>query len=228
MIERYIFNFRLKPADLGKKLPVSWLEPQEVNGWSVVSFCILWLEKLQLPPIPAFGNFSTISCAYRIGVIDHSTPTPSPSVYVTDRWADLPVIARIAPWVMFDTVPVIKAAIGHAGDRTHVQMSYRTGDHLFSAEIRHSGGPLRSEVFSSVDEFAQFIKKGVSSYAPSIYDRTFTKVELEKEDVAYEPFEATIEYSELDQIWRDVDLHFDSSVRARGARYQWNYQGLWV
>jgi len=39
MVERYIFNFRMRPSDLKKKLPVPWLEPQIVNGWCAVSFC---------------------------------------------------------------------------------------------------------------------------------------------------------------------------------------------
>lgn len=41
MEERYIFNFRLPPDELAKKLPIPWIEPQVVNGCSVVSFCIL-------------------------------------------------------------------------------------------------------------------------------------------------------------------------------------------
>jgi hypothetical protein len=227
MRERYIFNFRLRPEALAPKLPVPWLKPQAKDGWSVVSFCILWLERLQLPPIPAIGNFSTISAANRIGVIDESTPKPEPSVYVTDRWADLPIIAKIAPLVILDSIPIIKAAIGHHQGKTNVQMSYRGGDHLFSADVEASTGPFESEVFSSVDDFAKFIKMGVSSYAPSIYTGKLTKVDLEKEDVAYEPLSATIEYNELNQIWPDTDLQFDSAVRARGAKYEWTYRGLW-
>lgn len=227
MVERYIFNFRLRPDELARKLPVPWLKPQENNGWSVVSFCILWLERLQLPPVPAIGNFSTISCAYRIGVIDESARVPEPSVYVTDRWADLPIIAQIAPWVLLDSVPIIKGAIGHHGRATNVQMSYRGGDHLFSADVEPDSGPLTSAVFGTVEEFARFIKLGVSSYAPSIYSGRLTKVDLEKEEVAYEPLKTTLEYSELTQIWTDVDLQYDSAVRARGASYEWTYRGLW-
>jgi hypothetical protein len=227
MVERYIFNFLIRPTDLAKKLPVSWLTPHATNDWSVVSFCILSLTRLQLPPLPAVGGFSTISCAYRIGVVDESASPPEPSVYVTDRWADLPIVARIAPWVLLDTIPVVKAAIGHADGKTHVQMSYRGGDHLFSAEIHGSLDHLDSAVFSSVADFAAFIKEGVSSYAPSIYEGVLTKVDLAKEDTAYEPLEATIEYSELDQIWTDTELRFDSAVRARGAKYEWTYRGMW-
>lgn len=227
MEERYIFNFRLKPEALARQLPVRWIEPQVINGWSVVSFCILWLKKLSVAPIPPVLPFETLSCAYRIGVIDTSGREPEPSVYITDRWADLPMIARIAPFVLLDTIPLVKAALGHAGSETHVQISYQDGTHLFSAELRPEHNGFRSEVFDSVDDFAAFIKNGVSSYAPSIYHGAYSKVDLDKEDASYEPLRAAIEYSELNRIWVDAGMAFDSAVRATGAKYKWTYRGLW-
>lgn len=226
MEERYIFNFRIRPDDLRKKLPVPWLEPQVVNGWSVVSYCILWLKKLSIAPIPPLLPFETLSSAYRIGVVDTSGDAPEPSVYVTERWADLPLIARLAPWILLDTIPLIRAAVGHAGGRTHTQMSYVDGTHLFSAEVEPTGGVFESELFDSLDGFARFIKDGVSSYASSIYPDVYSKVDLDKAEVAYEPLRAQIEYSELHQIWPDVEMPLDSAVRAKGARYKWTYRGL--
>jgi hypothetical protein len=226
MEERYIFNFRLRPEELAKKIQIPWLEPQVVNGWSAVSFCILWLKKLAVVPFPPLFNFETISCAYRVGVIDKSVNPPEPSVYVTDRWADLSLIARLAPWILFDTIPMTKSAIGHAGDTTHLQMSYLDGTHLFSAEVAPTT-TFQSEVFASVDDFATFIKGGVSSWAASIYDGGVTKVDLYKEDVGYTPLQATVEYSELNQYWRESGLVLDSAVRARGAEYKWTFRGLY-
>ncbi len=228
MLERYIFNFRIRPEELKKRLPAPWLEPQVVNGYSAVSFCILWLDRLTIFPIPPVLRFATISCAYRIGLIDTSEPTPVPSVYVTDRWADLPLIARLGPLVLQDTIPVIKAAIGHDNDRgTHVQMSYTDGSALFSASVRPAQ-ELGSRVFGSVPEFAQFIKGGVSSYGPSLVPGKLTKVDLYKEDTTYAPLQAEVEFSELnEESWADAGLEFDSAVTARGAQYTWAYRGLY-
>ena len=228
MEERYIFNFRIRPDDLAKKLPVPWLEPQAINGWCAVSYCILWLKRLSVSPIPPLLNFETISSAYRIGVIDTSGSQPEPSVYVTDRWADLPLIPRLAPWIMLDTIPLIKASIGRDGQTVHTQMSYVDSTLLFAAEAKPAAGlGFQSELFDSVDEFAKFIKDGVSSYAPSIYPDAYSKVDLYKEDVGYEPLEATIEFSELHHTWDDVQMPLDSAVRATGAKYKWTYRGLW-
>ncbi len=230
MVERYIFNYRIRPDELKKRLPASWLEPQVVSGYSAVSFCILWLDKLTLSPIPPIIPFSTISCAYRIGVVDVSGNTPVPSVYVIDRWADLPLVARLGPLILQDTIPVIKAALGHDNEGgTCVQMSYTDGSALFSASVRPREQGLGSSVFEGVSDFAEFIKNGVSSYGPSLQSGKLTKVDLHKEEVDYQPLAATIDFSELNQeSWSDAGMEFDSAVRAKtGARYRWTYRGLW-
>jgi len=230
MVERYIFNFRIRPDELKKRLPAPWLEPQEINGYSVVSFCILWLEKLTLRPIPSIFGFSTISCAYRIGVLDVSGDTPVSSVYVIDRWADLPMASRLGPVVLQDTIPVIKGSIAHNNDKsTRVQMSYTEGSALFEAAVRPREAGFSSSVFDSKDAFAGFIRDGVSSYAPSLHAGKLTKVDLHKEEVDYEPLDATVDFSELnEESWSDAGMEFDSAVRAKsGARYVWTYRGLW-
>jgi len=228
MVERYIFNYRISPSELKKRLPAPWLEPLVVNGYSAVSFCILWLERLTVAPVPAIFRYSTISCAYRIGVIDTSGTAPVPSVYVIDRWADLPMVSRLGPMLLQDTIPTIKAAIGHENDGdTHVQLSYTDGSALFSAKVRPRKDGLGSSVFESVEGFAKFIKEGVSSYGPSLHPGWLTKVDLQKEEVAYEPLAATVEFSELnEESWAAAGMELDSAVRARGANYKWTYRGL--
>jgi hypothetical protein len=230
MVERYIFNFRIAPAELKKRLPAPWLEPQVFNGHSVVSFCILWLERLTVKPIPAILNYSTISCAYRIGVLDVSEPTPVPSVYVVDRWADLAWCARLGPLLLQDTIPVIKGSIAHNNDRTtRVQMSYTDGSALFEAAVRPRDAGFGSQVFDQKEDFAAFIRNGVASYAPSLHAGKLTKVDLHKEEVDYEPLDATVDFSELnEESWKTAGLELDSAVRAKtGARYVWTYRGLW-
>ena len=147
MIERYIFNFRIRPKKLAERLPVKWLEPQVVNGWSAVSFCVLWLDRLTVTPIPPLLNFSTLSCAYRIGVIDNSGPAPEPSVYITNRWANLPLIGQLAPWILLDTVPLVRAVHEHSENETRLEMTYPGGQLLFSAKARPSSRGMQSEVF---------------------------------------------------------------------------------
>jgi hypothetical protein len=230
MRERFIFNFRVAPEELAPHLP-QWIEPQVLNGHSVVSFCILVLERLSVWPIPSIINFSTISCAYRIGVVDWSTGEPEPAVYVTDRYADLPLITRISPFIMFDTIPTIHAAIGRSQDSTNLVMSQRDGRALFSADVV-TAPTLESQVFATVDEFSEFIRNGVSSYAPSLFPGTLAKVDLYKDEVDYQPITAEVEFSALSGDWPDARLEFDCAVLARApagktAYYKWAFLGLW-
>ncbi|MCI0537958.1 MAG: hypothetical protein L0Z50_22310 [Verrucomicrobiales bacterium] len=222
---RYIFNFRIRPADLVRKLAAPWLEPQVVNGWSAVSFCILWLKRLTVVPFPPVIPFETISCAYRIGVIDRSGAKPEPSVYVTERWADLALAAKLAPWILLDSVPIVKATLADGSGVTRTAFEYYDRTPLFEAAVRPANA-FSSQIFASVTDFATFIKGGVSSYAPSLYAGAFTKVDLQKEDVGYSPLNADVKYSELHRLWDDVEMPLDSTVRATGAAYKWTYRGL--
>jgi hypothetical protein len=226
MRERYIFNFRLRPEALARHLPVTWLRPQVINGWSALSFCVLKLERLTIWPIPALINFATTSCAYRVGVLDMSGQRPQPSVYITDRNADLPLIVRTAPLIFADAVPALKGGVTRTGQRTRIDLQYMDGQPLFSGEAAPAD-KLTSQLFESVDDFAAFIKGGVSSYTPSVLPDTLARVDLHKEDVAYQPMEATVDFSSLDGVWPDTGMEYDSAVFASGARYIWSYRGLW-
>ena len=230
MVERFIFNFRMKPEVLERHLPTTLLKPQVVNGWSFMSFCILKLEKLQLGFLPPFSPFNCLSCAYRAGIIDHSKNPPEPSVWITDRNSNHKLIKLLAPAIMRDKVPMIEAAIGHAGEMIHTQFSFKDGQHYFSAQSKIADDPflMDSVAFKNVDEFAAFIKGGVSSYTPSNRPDALAAVDLYKDDVVYEALDAKIEFSWLHENWKDADIEFDSAVRATGSTYKWVYRGLYL
>lgn len=225
LIERFIFNFRLRPEEFSKHLPVPWLKPQVFNGWSVASFCILKLNRVMISPLPGVFGYDTISCAYRCGVIDVSNNTEVPTVYITDRNTDLPVIAKLAPWWFSDTIPMVRFDIQHLPEMVTFKLNYLDNQRLFYAEAKPTQ-VWNSEVFQNIDEFATFIHAGVSSLTPSIYGDSLAAVDLIKEDPVYEPMEGTIDFSWLDGAWSDTGLEFDSAVRAHGGLYKWTYRGL--
>jgi hypothetical protein len=227
LLERFIFNFRLRPEELAKHLPVNRLKPEVFNGWSVASFCILKLNQVRIWPMPKFLGMETISCAYRCGIVDTSTRTQVPSVYVTDRNTDLPIIARLGPWLLFDSFPMVRPTITDQGDSHSIHITYLDREELFCAEAKkRPSAQFTSEVFPSLAAFSDFIHKGILSYAPSIYGDALTKIDLIKEDPAYEPLDAEVDFSKLDGLWADAHLEFDSAVRATGGEYKWTYRGL--
>lgn len=230
MIERYIFNFRMKPEELQRHLPVKFLKPQVINGWSLLSFCILKLDRLTINPIPAIWNFKTLTCAYRAGILDYSTEPPVASVWITDRNTNNKLCSLLSPLLIKDEIPMIEAAIGHVRNNNivHTQFSFKDGTHYFSAELKPSQDSfkLNSEVFDNVDEFSAFIKQGVSSYTPASNHNDLACVDLYKEDTKYEALDAKIEFSWLHDNWKDTKMIFDSAVRATGSKYKWTYRGL--
>jgi hypothetical protein len=227
LVERLIFNFRFTPDALDRVLPTRWLKPQVCNNWSVVSFCILNLERVTVWPFPAalFGRRTT-SCAYRCGAIDASNAQEGPTVYITDRQTDLPLIARLAPWLVLDTMLMVRPKIEHNGTAIRVSVNYLDGQPMFSATARLCED-WKSSVFPTVEDFAHFIKGGVSSYTPSVYGDRLTRVDLEKDEPRYEPLDAQVEMSCLDGVWKEAEIVFDSAARAgSGSNYKWTYRGL--
>jgi hypothetical protein len=226
--ERLLFNFRIAPEKLGSLLPVPWLKPQVINGASVLSFCILHLKNVTIWPLPgSIIGWKTISCAYRAGVMDSSSGTDTPAVWIVDRLTDLPIIAKLSPFLLYDTLPTIRPLIKHAKDKISVEIDYPDCQKFYKAELEPiPGNVFRSKIFGTLANFGTFIHGGVTSYAPSIFGDALTKIDLIKEDPVYIPHAAQVDYSWLESTWKDADLELDSAVRAHGGTYRWNYRGL--
>jgi hypothetical protein len=225
LVERLIFNFRLSPEALDQILPVTWLKPQLCNGWSVVSFCILKLDRVIFWPLPGAWGFRTTSCAFRCGAVDRSVDPPVHTVYITDRQTDLPLIARFAPWLFLDTILMVRPRIEHAGENMTITVGYLDGQSMFSATAKPATR-WQSEVFPTIDDFGFFIKGGVSSYTPSVYGDRLTRVDLQKDEPQYQSLDATVDFDRMDGAWRDAGVVLDSAVRAAGGNYKWTYRGL--
>jgi hypothetical protein len=226
--ERLLFNFRLAPEMLASLLPVPWLKPQIINGASVLSFCILHLKNVTLWPLPgSIIGWKTISCAYRTGVVDSSSGTDVPAVWIIDRLSDLPIVAKLAPFLLYDTLPTIRPLIRHGANQISVEIDYPDCQPLFKAELSPvPGEEFRSQIFASMPKFSSFIHNGVTSYAASIFGDALTKIDLIKEDPVYIPQAAKVDFSWLDSTWKNANLELDSAVRAHGGNYRWNYRGL--
>ncbi|HEX8207050.1 MAG TPA: hypothetical protein VF587_13400 [Solirubrobacteraceae bacterium] len=225
--ERFIFNFRLPPDELDRRLPAGWLKPQVINGWAVASFCVLKLGRMTLWPFPPLINIRTTSCAYRCGAIDAYDGKDEPTVYITDRNTDRGIIAATAPFIFSDTIPAVHAAIARSPGVIEISVSHLDGQRLFSADIDTSGpAEWQSEVFATLEDFVSFIKGGVSSWTPSTKAERLARVDLAKEDASYAGLRGNVDFNSLESLWRDSGMELDSVVRATGGRYRWTYRGL--
>lgn len=227
LIERFIFNFRIRPEVLASHLPVSYLCPQVFDRWSVVSFCILTLDHVTLAPLLPWIGLKTTSCAYRCGVINTTGAQPEPSVYILKRYTDRSLISCLGPWVFASSMPKVCFSQTRDGVVSTIRV-HHDGQCLFSASIRPSPFPdaLDSQVFDSLDAFARFVNLGVTSHTPAIGKNALARVDLQKSDTRYTALDATIEHSLLDDLWPNAGLIFDSVVQATGGLYKWTYRGL--
>ena len=183
-----------------------------------------------ISPIAHLGGFGTVSCAYRCGAIDLSGAKPKPSVYIIGRNTDLRIISTFGPTIFKSALSHVHAGINRKDEFIDIHTKFLDGKPLFSARVKSSNNPKTSEsrVFSSLDSFAKFIHDGETSYAPSIQNGVYSRVDLFKEDSDYESMTAVVDHNLLDSLWPDVGLEFDSVFRAGGGgMYRWKYFGLY-
>lgn len=225
LAERYLFNFRMPPRSLADFLPAPWLKPQLINGHGVVSFCLLNLRNITLAPLPAVAGLSSMSCAPRYAVVDHSLETPEPAVFVTERFTNNAFGAWFTTLGFSAPHPVANVAIRPQTARTALRVDTPKEGQLFSATVR----PAResgSALFSSAESFASFIAEGVMSYGLSRHRGRLTKMDLRKGDNAYKPLAVDDVGGPIVAAWEAAGATLDSAFYTRGGQYQWNYHGL--
>ncbi|QBD74743.1 hypothetical protein EPA93_01545 [Ktedonosporobacter rubrisoli] len=227
LVERFIFNFCIRPEVLASYIPVSFLYPQVLYGWSVVSFCLLKLEHVMLTPLPSSLGLTTVSCAYRCGVIDDSQLEATPSVYIPARYTDRALLSTLGPLIFASPLYYVRVSLQQKGSATKILVRHLDGRLLFSALVRRAMQPtiINSQVFASLDAFASFIMHGTSSYTPTLHKKSLARVDLAKDDTVYEVLSASVEYNGLERQWPLGELILDSAVRATGGCYKWTYCG---
>jgi hypothetical protein len=225
LAERFIFNFRLPPKVLASYLPVPWLTPQEVRGCGVASFCILDLRGITVAPLSTSIGLASISCAPRYAVLDESQPQVTPAVFVTERQTNSAFGAWFTSLGFSAPHPQVEAVIDHQDDQVRLRVDSPDDGLVFSGTVRPSA-TQNSELFTSPQEFADFIALGVSSYGLSRHGSRLTKVELHKDDANYMPLEVSELGGAFVDDWQRRGGVFDSAFRTAGGRYEWTYHGL--
>lgn len=223
LVQRYVFNFRIPPAELERRLP-PWLTGQIIDGHCAGSFCILDLDHVTFGPVPETLGLRNINCALRFGVIDRQNGAAA--VYVAERNTN----SRLGAFI---------TSLGFPGEHRHVGATI-TGDERAGFKLQVSEGrqllfgahakrqlAFRSSLFGSLDAFAVFMAGGVRSYCPAKNDGQFNVVDLHKDDQTYEPLEVSALEPHILAEWTagDPALSFDSAVRTSGGRYVWEYLG---
>jgi hypothetical protein len=227
LIDRYLFNFRLDADYLESQIRVSWLRPRLYNDYGIVSFCLLRLKGVTLWPLPTLMGIDSISCAYRCAVMDSSQRLAEPSVYILGRSTSVPIVSKLGAVLLSGSMPLVDAGIVEDSQHhnNYIRINDSIGKKLFVAQTKYTNGDPKSKLFDSVDDFVRFIKGGLSSYTPSTRKGKLSRVDLVEDSNIYRPIEAQIDYSRLDEDWKDSGLEFDSAFHATGGLYRLSYHG---
>src|SRR6202044_162160 len=119
----------------------------------------------------------------------------------------------------------VQAGISYQEDRILLRVESLDDGLLFTATVR-PWAETKSMLFSSPQEFADFIAQGVSSYGLSRHGSRLTKVDLQKEDAGYTPLEVLDLGGTFADDWQGHGGVLDSAFLTRGGRYEWTYHGL--
>ena len=226
LVDRYLFNFRVDFDALENHLPkIPWIKPRNINGYGVVSFCLLKIKGLTIWPLPTSLGLNTTSCAYRCAVTDESGKNPEPSVYVLGRNTDLSIIRHLGPALFSGNIQKIETSINRNSENVKISTEYSDGRKMFSATVDSSKPQQSSKLFESTESFEAFIKDGASSYAPSTRSDEYSRIDLETDSNSYQQVNARINTNCLDDEWHDVKLVFDSAYRAGGKLYKLKHVG---
>jgi hypothetical protein len=170
-------------------------------------------------------GIDSTSCAYRCAVTDLSGVHLEPSVYILGRSTNIPAVSRLGTKLFSGEMKLISTSIRDAVSHVDVRAAHVDGQSLFEAKISKAEPATSSKLFGSLDEFVAFIKGGLSSYTPSKRAGRYSRVDLTEDSNQYEAVNATVMHSELDDIWQDARLEFDSAFHAAGGLYRLKYLG---
>ena len=232
VLDRYLFNFRVDLDKLENHMPsLKWLEPRDVNGYGVVSFCLVHFHGLTVCPLPNRLGINTVTCAYRYSVIDVSGAEHVPSVFLLGRNTDNSFVNYFGPQILSSKVGKITSSIkkNKQGD-LNIDIGFSNQSLMFSATVLQAkySKKERSLLFESENDFEAFMENGKSSYTPASENGKYSRLDLETKPYRYEYVNARIHVNSLENDWNDVNFEFDSAYRALGKKqYKINNMGVY-
>ena len=232
VLDRYLFNFRVDLDKLENHMPsLKWLEPRNVNGYGVVSFCLVHFQGLTVCPLPTSLGINTVTCAYRYSVVDISNVEHIPSVFLLGRNTDSSFVNYFGPQILSSKVGKITSSLKKTkkGD-LEINIGFPNGSLMFSATVLQAkySKKEKSRLFESENDFEAFMENGKSSYTPASEKGKYSRLDLETKPYRYEEVNAKIHVNSLENKWNDVNFEFDSAYRALGKKqYKINNMGVY-
>jgi uncharacterized protein DUF2071 len=217
VVTRYVFNYRLRPADAAAMLPVPWLEPAVVDGSAILSFCPYVLRRLTVGRVPAWLGLSAVCAAYRLAVVELTPDGRRPAVWVPGRSASSPLVARGSRrWLH---TPRFEHIAPRRGGAKGVLEYDRGGGAPFRAVLgsQYRGLVRSSRVFTDDREFGCFMSSGTTSLAPSRRDGELVRIDLDARGTRWRELPVVDVADDL----VPSGATFESAFVGHGGSYAW-------
>jgi hypothetical protein len=217
VVTRYVFNFRLRPADAAAMLPVPWLEPDVVDGSAILSFCPYVLRRLTVGRVPAWMGLRAVCAAYRLAVVEETPAGPRPAVWVPGRSASSPLVTRGSRWWLH--TPRFEHIAPRRGAAEGVLEYDRGGAAPFRAVLgsQRRGLVRSSRVFTDDRDFGCFMSSGTTSLAPSRHDGALVRIDLDARGTRWEELPVVDVVDDL----VPAGATFESAFVGHGGSYAW-------
>lgn len=220
---RLLVNYRVKPDVLRGILPAPF-EPKTVSGWGMAGICLIRLDDLRPPAVPAAFGMSSENAAHRVAVVWSENGQRQEGVFVrrrdTNAWWNVAAGGRLFPGVHHRA----DFSVQDAPSRLRVALDSRDGE----TRVAVGGAPASrlsaSSVFGSLEEASQFFEQGSRGYSPGHREGRFEGLELRTEQWSVVPFEV----SEVRSTFFESREHFpagaaefDCALLMRDVPHEW-------
>lgn len=220
---RILLNFRADPAVVQGLLPVGF-RPKLQRGYAIVGVCLIRLEDVRLPGLPAVFGMSSDNAAHRFAVEWIENGVTTEGVFIPRRDTDS-IFNRLVGGRLFpgEQHP---AKFEVVDDGAFISYSMRSLDG--DVEIGFKGNPAsempNGSCFDSLQEASEFFERGEVGYSATSKSSKLEGLRLKTESWAVSPMHVVEWHSSFFEDrarFPEGSIEFDHALIMRNLAHEW-------
>ncbi len=224
---RILVNFRVRPEVAARILPPPF-RPRLVRDWAMAGICLIRLESIRPPLLPAALGVSSENAAHRIAVEWDEGALRNQGVFIPrrDTGSLLPRLAggRVFPGVHHPA----RFRISQTGDRIEVEMRSRDGRAFVQVAARIAGEWPGGSVFATLEEASAFFEVGSRGWSPDPRTGALEGMDLRTSSWKVEPLRVESVQSSFfadSETFPPGSAEPDCALLMRGIPHEWHALG---
>ena len=163
---RVLINLRMKP-ELAKSFLPAGFEPRIIDGYAIAGICLIRLEQVRLPFMPAAFGAASENAAIRFSCVrkdEHGAEHDV--VYLARRDTSSPVNAMLGRGCFPAHLHPAKFEVTDNGDDVQIEIRSRDGKADLSLKVQVTDRIDEKSVFASTTELSEFFRLSNVGYSP--------------------------------------------------------------